>query len=274
MVLSKLQTPNPFLLVASPLIHSCKYRNSFLPPLSLRLPFPAPSLTDNEVATHPISSSLSHRLSLSLRGKPSSGLQCVPFSKSRQPLHVCFAGEKGMMGNNSEDSPWKALEKAMEKFKGQSVEDVLKRQIQKGEYLDDGGSGAKPPRGGSGGGSGSSEGPGGSEEESFGGMLDETLQAALATFGFIFLYIYILTGEELAKLARDYIRYMFTGKQSVRLKRAMSQWGQYYLNITEKQVVDKYCLEKAILNTPTWWNDPEDYREVVMNYLESNNSDE
>ncbi|XP_028755560.1 uncharacterized protein LOC114714939 [Neltuma alba] len=218
----------------------------------------------------PINTGPLSRISLS-PGKPSSGLQCVPFSKSRQPLHVCFAGEKGMMGNNSEDSPWKALEKAMEKFKGQSVEDVLRQQIQKGEYLDDGGSGAKPPGGGGGGGDGG--GAGGSEEESFGEMLDETLQAVLATLGFIFMYIYILTGEELAKLARDYIRYLFTGKQSVRLKRAMSQWGQYYLAITEKQAVDKYCLEKAILNTPTWWNDPDDYREVVLNYLESN-SDE
>ncbi|KAK4256370.1 hypothetical protein QN277_009246 [Acacia crassicarpa] len=209
------------------------------------------------------------RISLSLRGEPSSALQCVPFSKSRQPLHVCFAGDKGMMGNNSEDSPWKALEKAMDKFKVQSIEDVLQEQIRKGQYLDDGDSGAKPPRGGGGDG-GSGEGPGGSEEESSGAKLDDTLQTVFATLGIVFLYIYILTGKELVKLAKDYIRYLFTGKESFRLKRAMAQWGEYYSDMKEKVVVDKYCLEKAILSTPTWWNDPDDYREVVLNYLKSN----
>ncbi|KAF7836373.1 uncharacterized protein G2W53_011232 [Senna tora] len=216
----------------------------------------------------PTNTSPLFRSLLSLRGKHSSGLQCVPLSKSLQPLHVCFAGGKGNMESNSEDSPWKALEKAMEKFKGpSSIEDVLRQQIQKGEYLDDGGSGAKPPGGGGGGGG---EGPGGPEEESFGDMLDETLQVVLATCGFIFLYIYILTGQELTKLARDYIKYIFGGSQSVRLKRVMSRWGYYYLSMTEKNMVDKYWLEKAILNTPTWWNDPDDYREVITNYLESN----
>ncbi|KAI9101396.1 hypothetical protein K1719_023878 [Acacia pycnantha] len=209
------------------------------------------------------------RISLSIRGESSSALQRVPFSKSRQPLHVCFAGDKGMMGNNSEDSPWKALEKAMDKFKGQSIEDVLQQQIQKGQYLDDGDSGAKPPSGGGGGGSG--EGPGGSEEESFGTNSDDTLQTVFATLGIVSLYIYILTGKELVKLAKDYIRYLFTGKESFRLKRAMAQWGEFYSDMKEKVVVDnKHCLEKAILTTPTWWNDPNDYREVVVNYIKSN----
>lgn len=74
----------------------------------------------------------------------------------------------------------------MEKFKGQSIEDVLRQQIEKGEYFDKGGSGVKPP--GSGGGGGS-EGPGESDDESFGGTLDETIQVLLATFGFIFLVL-------------------------------------------------------------------------------------
>lgn len=73
----------------------------------------------------------------------------------------------------------------MDKFKGESVEDVLRQQIQKGQYLDDGDSGAKPPGRGDGGGSGGGEGPGGSEEESFGEMLDEALQAIIAFLGFI-----------------------------------------------------------------------------------------
>lgn len=74
----------------------------------------------------------------------------------------------------------------MEKFKGPAIEDVLRQQIEKGEYYDNGGSsGVKPPRGGGGGGSG------GSEDESFAGMSDETLQVVLATIGFIFLVLFI-----------------------------------------------------------------------------------
>ena len=72
----------------------------------------------------------------------------------------------------------------MEQFKGQSIEDLLRQQIQKGEYCDNGGSGAKPPRGGGGGG-----GPGGSEDGHFAGMSDETLQVILATIGFMFLVL-------------------------------------------------------------------------------------
>lgn len=75
----------------------------------------------------------------------------------------------------------------MEKFKGQSIEDVLRQQINKGEYSDGGGSGAKPPGGGGGsGGSGDADGP---EDESFAGMLDENIQVILATLGFIFLVL-------------------------------------------------------------------------------------
>lgn len=83
-----------------------------------------------------------------------------------------------------------------------------------------------------------------------------------------FQYIYILTGEELTKLARDYIKYLFGGSQSVRLKNAMHQWGQLYESMTAQQEEeDEYWLEKAILDTPTWWHDPADYREALKNYL-------
>lgn len=89
----------------------------------------------------------------------------------------------------------------MEKFKGKSIEDVLRKQIQKGEYFDNGGSGAKPPGGGGGGGdggSGSPDGTGGSEDESFLGIQDETLQVILATGALLsfvcslslFMYVY------------------------------------------------------------------------------------
>lgn len=66
--------------------------------------------------------------------------------------------------------------------KEQSVEDVLKQQIQKQEYYDDGGNGGKTPGGGG-------EGFGESEDESLSGMLDELVQVILATIGFVFLVL-------------------------------------------------------------------------------------
>lgn len=87
-------------------------------------------------------------------------------------------------------SPWKALEKAMGNLKKeQSVEDVLKQQIQKQEYYDDRGNGGKPPVGGDGGGG---DGFGESEDESLSGMLDEFMQVILATIGFVFLVLSFL----------------------------------------------------------------------------------
>lgn len=73
----------------------------------------------------------------------------------------------------------------MQNFKGQSIEDILQKQIQKGEYS--GGSGSKPPGGRGGGGSG----PGGSEDGGFAGMSDDTLQIVLATIGFIFVVLFL-----------------------------------------------------------------------------------
>lgn len=69
--------------------------------------------------------------------------------------------------------------------KDQSIEDVLKQQIQKREYYDD--AGGKPPRGGGGGGSG--DGFGEADEEGLSGIWDEFVQVILATFGIIFLVL-------------------------------------------------------------------------------------
>lgn len=93
----------------------------------------------------------------------------------------------------NQNSPWKSIEKAIGKFKGQnSIEDVLRRQIEKGEYYDSGGDGGdKPPGGGGNSGSGGSspDGSGDPEDESLAGMLEESLQVFLATLGFIFLVL-------------------------------------------------------------------------------------
>ena len=79
----------------------------------------------------------------------------------------------------------------MGRFKGKSVEDVLRQQIEKKEYVDDGGKGRKPPPGGGSGNGG--DGSGGSEDEGLAGILDETVQVILATIGFIFLVLISLS---------------------------------------------------------------------------------
>ncbi|CAI9783371.1 unnamed protein product [Fraxinus pennsylvanica] len=179
---------------------------------------------------------------------------------------VCLFGGKGKSEN--EASPWKALEKAMGNLKKeQSVEDVLKQQIQKQEYFDDGGNGGKPPGGGGG------DGFGESEDESLSGMLDEFMQVILATIGFVFLYIYIIDGADITVLARDYIKFLFGGQKSYRLKRAMYQWKKFFQMLTEKQEDDDpYWLEREILNTPTWYDSPDKYRRLKA-YLDSKSRD-
>lgn len=192
------------------------------------------------------------------RAKLSSGLYCVrqsattaPVLKSQKPRHVCLAGGKGMM-DNSEDSQRKSLEEAMKS---------LQEKIQKGEYS--GGSGSKPPGGrGRGGGGGNSD---GSEE----GMSDETLQIVFATIGFMFVYIYVINGVELTKLARDFIKYLLGGTQSVRLKRASYKCSRFYKKITGQNEVDEDGLEKA----PLRWNIADFYRDVLRNYMKPNSNE-
>ncbi|RHN42065.1 hypothetical protein MtrunA17_Chr8g0372791 [Medicago truncatula] len=192
-----------------------------------------------------------------LKVYPRNQTQCVPVLKSRKPCHVCLAGGKGMM-DNSEFSQRKSLEEAMKS---------LQEKIQKGEYS--GGSGSKPPGGrgsGSGGGRGSS---GGSEEGSFGGMSVETLQIVFATIGFIFVYIYVINGVEFTKLARDFIKYLLGGAQSVRLKRASYKLARFYKKVTRQKEVDENGLEKA----PTQWNIADFYRDVLRNYMKPNSNE-
>ncbi|RDX60168.1 hypothetical protein CR513_61714, partial [Mucuna pruriens] len=187
-----------------------------------------------------------------LSAKPSSRLQCQPVLKSRQSLPVCFAGRQGMMDN---DNGGKSLQEAMGQLKGQSIEDILRQQIQKG------GSGGKPPggRGGDGGGGGSS---GGSD-----GMSDETLQVVLATVFFILVYIFVINGLELIKLARDCIKFLSGRGQSVRLKRSIYKWVQFYENIIEKKEAVKNRLEKA----STCWFDSDFFRGFLRrHYMKSN----
>jgi len=43
--------------------------------------------------------------------------------------------------------------------------------------------------------------------------------------------------------------------------------------MSRQRVYDEYWLEKAIINTPTWYDSPEKYRRVIKAYVDSN-SDE
>ncbi|XVE79241.1 hypothetical protein DITRI_Ditri14bG0042200 [Diplodiscus trichospermus] len=195
--------------------------------------------------------------------------RCESLSKCRQGTTLCRLGGEDKSAGNNEGSPWKAIEKAIGNFgKQKSIEDVLRQQIEKQEYYDEG-SGKNPPSGGGGyGGGGGGDGSEGSDDEGLSGILDETLQVILATIGFILLYVYIITGEELVRLAKDYIKFLFGGNKSVRLRRAMYKWGKFFEKLTEKKEYDKYWLEKAIITTPTWYDSPDKYRRVLKSYVE------
>lgn len=195
---------------------------------------------------------------ISIRDKPLFGL------KSLKPLR---AGGKGMSGKSDENSPWQSITNAMDKFKGQSIEEVLRKQIQKGEYLDNGGSGVKPPGGGGegGGGGGSPNGPGGSDdEESY-----DTRQTIFASGALLFLYIYLIMSKELLSTIFDFLRFIVGLGQTSRIKRIMVKLGKLYRSTKQRKITDEHFLEKAILNTPTWWYDPEDFRTAVKNYYAS-----
>ncbi|WJX16704.1 hypothetical protein P8452_06700 [Trifolium repens] len=191
-------------------------------------------------------------------------IQCIG---KRDKQHIRFKSLKpicaGGKGNNDENSPWKSLTNAMEKFKGQSIEEVLQKQIQKGEYFDSGGSGVKPPGGGEGGGGGGGGGiPDGSDDDNY-----DTRQVIFATGALICLYIYLIMRQDLERLIPDFIRYIFGGTQSVRIRRVMENLGLLYRSLKRKKRIHyPNYLEKVILNTPTWWYDPRDFHRAVRNY--------
>ncbi|KAL8468469.1 hypothetical protein ACS0TY_031618 [Phlomoides rotata] len=176
----------------------------------------------------------------------------------RTPI-VCLFGGKGKSGNGNEGSPWKALENVMGNFKkDKSIEDVLKQQIQKQEYYEDGGPPGKPPGGGDGGG-----GFGEAEDGDLSEMWDEFAQVILATLGFIFVYIYILEGEEVTVIAKDLLRFLFTRQKSIRLSRLIEECTSFLERMKVKSEFDPYWLEREIINTPTWYDHPVKYQYII-----------
>ncbi|GKV21290.1 hypothetical protein SLEP1_g31283 [Rubroshorea leprosula] len=193
-------------------------------------------------------------------------------SKFHQRSPVCLLGGEDNSASENEGSPWKAIEKAMGSFKKpQSVEDTLRKQMQEQEYYG-GGEGSIPPRD-RGGSSGGGNDAGGPEDEGPTDIMDETLQVILATMGIILLYVYIINGEELLLLIKDYVTYQFRGTKSTRLIQAMDKWGRFYENLTEKKVYDQHWLEQAIINTRTWFDYPEKYGRVFSSSLTSNSEE-
>nr|DAD25306.1 TPA_asm: hypothetical protein HUJ06_026770 [Nelumbo nucifera] len=82
-------------------------------------------------------------------------------------------------------------------------------------------------------------------------------------------YMYIINGEEMTRLATDYLKYIFWRKKSVRLRRSMYKWRRFYRHLTRKDVLQEDWLEREILNTPTWWHNPDQLRQLLRARLAS-----
>ncbi|KAJ8755336.1 hypothetical protein K2173_019134 [Erythroxylum novogranatense] len=196
---------------------------------------------------------------------------CETAGKYQQLTTFCLLGGKDKSEGGNEESPWRYFEKVTEGSKGQSVEDLLREQIKKQEFYG-GGSGKEPPSDGGGQG-GRGDGSGDSGDEGFREIVDESIQVILATLGFIFVYIYIISGEEMTRLGKDYIKFLFSGTKSARLKRVMYKWKRFCEKLKEKKEFDKFWLEKAILNTTTWFDSPDKYRRLLRSYASNSNQE-
>uniref|UniRef100_A0A1D1Y8R1 Uncharacterized protein n=1 Tax=Anthurium amnicola TaxID=1678845 RepID=A0A1D1Y8R1_9ARAE len=123
---------------------------------------------------------------------------------------------------NDKEFAWEAIESTTQGLrKGPSVYDKLRKQMQRQEHGSGGGAGNHSGHGGGGGGS-----SGGPENDAV-GFLNELMQVVLATIAFIFVYFYLIRGQETTRLARDYIRYLMGARATPRLKRAMDVWHKF-----------------------------------------------
>lgn len=74
---------------------------------------------------------------------------------------------------------------------------------------------------------------------------------------FVMQYIHIIRGEELYRLARDYTRYLVTGKRTSRLKRAMLNWRDFSDSITKKDSTQDDVYGGPIASEAMWWQQPQ-----------------
>ncbi|KAL6634013.1 hypothetical protein ACP70R_026684 [Stipagrostis hirtigluma subsp. patula] len=177
---------------------------------------------------------------------------------------VCASSGKGNP-DTADDPLMESLKKAMADAKKQRpIQDLVKEQIAKLREQGSGGSGGnRNPRGGNGG-------SGGQDDESFKETLDEIVQVILATVAFILVYIHIIRGEELYRLARDYTRYLVTGKRTARLKRAMLQWRNFSESFMQKESSEEDQYERPAASKPTWWQQPQKFVHLMEELCRGN----
>ncbi|CAD6250394.1 unnamed protein product [Miscanthus lutarioriparius] len=177
---------------------------------------------------------------------------------------VCALSGKGNPGT-ADDPLMESLKKAMaDAKKPRPIQDLLKEQVAKlREQASGGGGGNGNRRGGSGG-------SGGPDDESFKETLDEVVQVILATVAFILVYIHIIRGEELYRLARDYTRYLVTGKRTARLKRAMQKWHNFSESFMQKEGSEEDQYERSAVSKPTWWQQPQKFVHLMQELCRGN----
>lgn len=148
--------------------------------------------------------------------------------------------------------------------KPRPIQDVLKEKLtQLREQASGGGGGNGNRRGGNGG-------SGGPEDESFKESLDEIVQVILATVAFILVYIHIIRGEELYRLARDYTRYLVTGKRTARLKRSMQQWRNFSEKFMQNDGSQEERYVKPATSESVWWQQPQKFVHLMEELCRGN----
>ncbi|CAM0904069.1 unnamed protein product [Alopecurus aequalis] len=177
-------------------------------------------------------------------------LVVAAYHKRLGPVYA--SSGKGNLDSVNDPFSMESLSRAMEGAKKQwSIQGLLMEQMAKITGQGSGGNGGNNNRyGGSGGGS---DGP---EDESFTDSLYEMVQILLATVAFVLTYIHIIRGEELYRLARDYTKYLVTGKRTSRLKRAMLNWRDFSDSITKDSTQDD-VYGTPIASESMWWQQPQ-----------------
>lgn len=117
--------------------------------------------------------------------------------------------------------------------------------------------------GGQRGGGAAGNGDGGQDEQNFSETMDEVLQVVLATIGFIFVYAYLLTGAEMTRLARDYIKYLFGSPATPRMMRTREKWADFFESLTGTVEGQKVLLGRLALAVPILLQNPRKLVELM-----------